>query len=289
MSAQRVVFVTGGAGVLGRALCRELRAAGWRVRALVHRREVPEADERVDGSLDDEEALRRGTEGALAVAHLAARTHARRDGEYARVNLEGTRRVVAAAERAGARRLLFVSSRTASEKGGGYSRSKLAAERVVREAAVAHTIVRLPEVYGAGSAEGMDRIIALARAGRPIPIVGGVAEVCPAHVDDVVGPLRRALEADGAAGKTYTLAGECMGLREFADACRVAFASRSAIVSLPVPLVRAAATASRVLPLPLYPDQVDRLLAPKPPPSPEAAGELGFAPRPLAEGLAALE
>jgi hypothetical protein len=43
--------------------------------------------------------------------------------------------------------------------------------------------------------------------------------------------------------------------------------------------------AARFLPLPFYPDQLARLRAPKPPPSPEAAADLGFAPRPLREGL----
>jgi hypothetical protein len=46
---------------------------------------------------------------------------------------------------------------------------------------------------------------------------------------------------------------------------------------------------ARVAPLPLYPDQLARLRAPRPAPSPEAAAELGFAPRPLEAGLRGLE
>jgi hypothetical protein len=41
------------------------------------------------------------------------------------------------------------------------------------------------------------------------------------------------------------------------------------------------ALAGRVLPLPIYPDQLDRLRAPKPPLSPEAGPDLGFKPRKL--------
>lgn len=54
---------------------------------------------------------------------------------------------------------------------------------------------------------------------------------------------------------------------------------------LPVWGVRAVAPLSRLLPLPIYPDQLARLLAPKTEVSPDAASELGFQPRTLAEGL----
>jgi hypothetical protein len=51
----------------------------------------------------------------------------------------------------------------------------------------------------------------------------------------------------------------------------------------------AAGLLARVLPLPIYPDQLARLRAEdKPQPSAEAEQELGFHTRPLAEGLAAL-
>jgi hypothetical protein len=78
-------------------------------------------------------------------------------------------------------------------------------------------------------------------------------------------------------------------LRAFAEACRAAFGSRSAITPVPRWLVRAASEAARILPLPLYPDQLARLAAPKPTASPEAFTDLGFAPRPLATGLRDLQ
>jgi nucleoside-diphosphate-sugar epimerase len=147
-------------------------------------------------------------------------------------------------------------------------------------------VVRLPEVYGAGSAEGVDAIIDAARGGRAIPLVGrGADEVCPVHVDDVTAALAAALDAP--AGRTYTLAGECMTTRAFADACVAAFGG-GRIVRVPVAAVRALSLAARFAPLPLYPDQLARLRARRPAPSPEAAADLGFAPRPLEAGLRAL-
>jgi NADH dehydrogenase len=283
----RVVLVTGAAGGVGGALLPVLRAQGWRVRCLVHRRPVPGADEIVAGDLADAASLHAAARGADAVLHLAARTHARRAGDYAEANVEGTRRLLDAARGAGAGRFVLVSTRAIDESGGAYSRSKRAAERLVEGSGLRWSVVRLPEVFGAGSREGVDDIIARARRGAPIPVVGrGSDVVCPLHVDDVTGPLAAALGAP--AGSIYTLAGECLTVREFARACQRAFGRSIRIVGVPRPALRALSLAARVAPLPLVPDQLARLDAPKPHGTPEAEADLGFAPRPLAERLAQL-
>jgi nucleoside-diphosphate-sugar epimerase len=282
------VLVTGAAGALGTRLLPVLRERGWRMRALVHRRPVEGADERARGDLADIGALHAAANGAEIVVHLAALTHARREGDYRTVNVAGTERLLRAAASAGVRRFVHVSTRAISPAGGGYSRSKLDAERLVEEAALEAVIVRLPEVYGAGGREGIDDILARARRGRPIPVVGkGDDLLCPVHVDDAVAALAAAVEAPGAAGNTYTLAGECRSARDVAAACAAIGGAGSRLVHVPRALVSAAALAANVLPLPLYPDQPARLRAPKPPPSPEAGDDLGFRSRPLDEGLRA--
>jgi nucleoside-diphosphate-sugar epimerase len=105
------------------------------------------------------------------------------------------------------------------------------------------------------------------------------------HVDDVTGPLVEALSTPAGAGSIYTLAGQCHTAREVAEACASAYGGRARVVGVPAPVVRLACAGARFLPLPLYPDQLARLRAEKPAPSPEAGSDLGFAPRPLAEGL----
>jgi len=278
--------MTGASGNVGQAVALALVARGWRIRALEHRRPVPVADEAVPGSLSDAASLRRGLEGADAVVHLAALTHARRERRYQQVNVEGTRRLIAEARGVLPGRLLHVSTRAVSEDGGGYSRSKRAAERLVSEAPLDTVIVRLPEVYGAGGAEGVDRIIALARAGRPILLPGsGDDEVCPVRLDDAAAAIAAALDAPAASRRTYTLAGECMTLSELAERCVAELGSSSRVRTIPTAMLRIAGTAARLLPLPLYPDQLARLRSPKPPASAEARTDLGFAPLALSEGL----
>jgi nucleoside-diphosphate-sugar epimerase len=284
----RLVFVTGAAGALGARLLPGLERAGWRTRALVHRRPVPGADEQVSGSITDVTALRTGSTGADAVLHLAARTHARRDSHYHAVNVEGTARALAAAKEAGVTRFVQVSTRAISPDGGGYSRSKLEAEALVRYSGVEHVIVRLPELYGAGGSEGVDQMLERALRDAAIPVVGGGKDVlCPVYVDDVINALVVSLSSSAAIRRTYTLAGDCHPAREVAQACVRATGSSSRVVRVPLNLVRVAGIAARVFPLPLFPDQLARLRAEKPAATPEAREELGFTPRSLDEGLRA--
>ena len=108
------------------------------------------------------------------------------------------------------------------------------------------------------------------------------------HVDDAVAALAGAVDAPVASGRTYGLGGECLTTREFAEACARAFSSASRVRPVPLTAVVALGRLGRVLPLPIYPDQLARLRAEKAPISPEAETELGFRTRPLTEGLASL-
>lgn len=284
------ILVTGASSAIGARVVEQLRGEGRPVRCLVRRRPVADADECVPGDLGDGATLDAAVRGAEVVLHLAAVTHARRPRDYVETNVLGTKRLLDAAARHGVRRFVYVSTRAVSETGGAYSRSKLHAERAVAEAPVEHTIVRLSEMYGGAGAEGIDQIVARARRGAAIPIVGeGAERVCPMHVDDAVAALVGAVAAPVAGGRTYTLGGECMSIREFADACARAFSTVSRLRPVPVTAVAALGLLGRVLPLPIYPDQLARLRAEdKPEVSPEAEQELGFRTRPLTEGLAAL-
>lgn len=287
--AKRTVLVTGAASSIGAPLLEALRSAGWRSRCLEHRRPVTAADEIVRGDLIDPPSLVRAVAGVDAVLHLAALTHARRPRRYFEVNVGGTAALVDAFRRSAAQRLVLVSTRAVSLRGGAYSVSKLRAEEVVRALGTRQAIVRLPEVYGAGGAEGVDRLVASAAAGRMLVLPGrGEHEISPVLVDDLAGPLVAALDAGPAAGRTYTLAGPAMTTRAFAEACVAAFRGRGRIVRVPMPALAVASVLARVAPLPVYPDQLARLRAAKPGPSPEGGTDLGFRPRGVDEGLAAV-
>ncbi|GGI98300.1 dihydroflavonol-4-reductase [Alicyclobacillus cellulosilyticus] len=152
-------LVTGGSGFIGFHVVRTLLSAGHSVRVLVRSREAarrlePLGVEVVMGDLATGEGIGTAVAGCDAVFHVAAHYSLdRRDGPrmYA-VNVEGTRRVLAAVRRAGGPRMVYTSS-TATiglRADGGpadesrfvdpasvrsaYKRSKILAENLVLDA-----------------------------------------------------------------------------------------------------------------------------------------------------------
>jgi len=108
------------------------------------------------------------------------------------------------------------------------------------------------------------------------------------HAEGVVGEQRHvdyayrlAVDAPAAAGRIYTLGVPAVTFRDLAERARDAYGGRSRIVPVPESVVALVCRASQFLPLPVVPDQLDRLRAPRPPASPEAEIDLGFRPRPL--------
>jgi len=112
----RVALVTGATGFIGSHLVEALLARGWRVRCLVRKTSVlrwlPTDDVSLinaDIALGGEE-LERATRNVSVVFHLAGITSAADDSAYITVNVEGTRNVLTAAARAGARPPLAMRS-----------------------------------------------------------------------------------------------------------------------------------------------------------------------------------
>jgi dihydroflavonol-4-reductase len=110
------IFVTGATGLLGNNIVRFLLERGDEVCVLTRPTSDPRPlkgldVEQISGDLHDEAALRRAAQRADLVIHSAARVHiGQRDlAEQREVNVEGTRRVAAAALAAGAR-MVHISS-----------------------------------------------------------------------------------------------------------------------------------------------------------------------------------
>jgi nucleoside-diphosphate-sugar epimerase len=222
--------ITGGAGYVGALVARELVAAGHEVRALdslLHGQEdVADAlrSEGVEvqlGDVRDPADRERALDGADAVVHLAAIVGdpaCAQDPELANaVNVEGSRAVVADAERLGVSRFVFAS--TCSNYGrmedptvpidetgalapvSLYAEQKVAVEKQLlsRNGGMAATCVRVATVYGAAPRMRFDLTInEFTRdlwAGRPLEVFGERFWRPYIHVADAARAVRTVLEA----------------------------------------------------------------------------------------------
>lgn len=107
--------VTGGKGHVGFALVKELADRGEKIRLLLRSdsKVFDEIDcEKVMGDVCDSESLEKAFEGAETVYHVAGVVDisGEKDKQVWEVNVEGTKKVVAACKKCGVKTLVFVSS-----------------------------------------------------------------------------------------------------------------------------------------------------------------------------------
>lgn len=255
-------LVTGASGFIGARLLPALQAAGWEVRAYVHRTPLAPASGvfSFSGDILDEGALAAAMAGADAVFHLAAAVGSAVTDRRAfhAVNVEGTRAVLRAARAARIGRVVHFSSigvlgavrdnDTADEDyppvpRTPYDRTKLAAEEAAREAAAAGldvVILRPGWVYGPGDRRTFKFFRAVCRR-RAALIAGARGRQTPVYIDDLVSGVLLAA-ARGRPGAVYHLAGdEVLDAAEMtrlaAEACGVA----PPRLRLPLALARPAA------------------------------------------------
>lgn len=218
----KTILITGGAGSVGKELAFKLIDMGHHVRVF----DLPicdfsdlEGQENITiipGDIRDAGLVKGAVAGTDIVLHLAAILPPASERDRARtfgVNVEGTQRVVEAIQQAGGTsRLIFASSvatygdTTASPPPIGvnhpqrpidiYGESKVAAERVILQAGIPYTILRISGIV----------IPALMDPPDPYPFTAEqrIELVCRA---DVISALLAAIDKDEAANKIYHIAG----------------------------------------------------------------------------------
>jgi len=262
MTTTPTVALTGATGFVGRALLADLRANGYRVRALLRRPadEAREADSAVIGDLARPMNMARALEGVDVVVHSAALAHAmsgRPEDDYRAINTDATVALAQAARRAGAKRFVFLSSVRAqtgpSAEGvvdesrapaptDAYGRSKLAAEHGLAEVGIDWVALRPVLVYGPGVKGNMASLVRLARSPWPLPLPAPSARRSLLAVENLAGAVRTAIEAQGSLGRPFLVADDgALDIAGIIAALRAGAGRRTPSLPIPAPLFRAAA------------------------------------------------
>jgi nucleoside-diphosphate-sugar epimerase len=220
-----MILVTGGLGVMGARLVQGLAARGFPVRVLDSddrfrsRLDGIAADIRI-GDITRPDTLAGCFDGVDTVYHLAAVVISRDPARYERINVGGTRNVLAAATAAGVRHFILVSSASVTyAHPTPYGLSKREAERLTREqAAMRWTIVRPTLAYNEHGGEEFNMFLAYLRRFPVVPFIGsGKALKRPVHCDDLMEGFLAIAGNGKSHGKTYAFSGgEAVTVRDMA-------------------------------------------------------------------------
>jgi nucleoside-diphosphate-sugar epimerase len=283
-------FVTGGTGFIGQRVIRKLLDRGDEVAALV--RDPAKATELRDagvdliqGDLSSDDAIRRGSEGADAVFHIAAvykvgipkgERPAMEDA-----NVRGTERILDAAEAAGVARVVYVSTGNVFGDTKGnvvdetyerdlsdgflsfYDETKYRSHQIVKEriAAGAPVVIVQPGVvYGPGDHSEVGNMIGQIKSGKLRMKMFPHARFNFVFVDDVADGIILAHDK-GEVGESYGLGGEVASMDDLFEKTSALLGKKAPKLTLPVVMAKASAPFGPVIgPLMGFPPNMKELV-----------------------------
>jgi uncharacterized protein YbjT (DUF2867 family) len=255
-----VIAVAGSTGFVGRHLVRRLTGQGLRVRGLARnpaaaRALFPAPVEIVQADLLQQDTLGPALSGVDVLVHCAAITADHKEayrGEYARVNGEGSRNLVAAARRAVVKRIVLLNGLgTKQGAEGSYMRTRWEMAEAVRASGLPWVSPQPSILFGDG-APFPQAIANLARTSPVMPILGsGRTKLQPLWVEDLCTCLALCVEKPTWDGRAMDLGGpERLPYTEVVRLILETAHRRRPVVPMPLPLARIAAGVMSVLPNP---------------------------------------
>jgi nucleoside-diphosphate-sugar epimerase len=256
-----LIALTGSTGFIGQSLLSGLPQLGFRVRVLLRRpAEVPAAaSSAVIGDIASPQNMAAALRDVEAVVHSAGIAHAmsgRPEDDYRTINTQATIALARAAERAGARRFVFLSSiraQTGPSAAGpldedslacptdAYGRSKLEAEEGLARLGLDWVALRPVLVYGPGAKGNMAALLRLARKPWPLPLGGVSGRRSLLALDNLVTAVATALKAEGPMRRPLIVADpEPLTVGDMIAAMRQGLGRSPGLVPVPEALLSAA-------------------------------------------------
>ena len=256
-----LVALTGATGFIGRHLLRELPKRGYRIRVLLRRPTAlpPEATGAVVGDLARPQNMAAALAGVDAVIHSAGIAHAMSgvpQDDYRVLNTEATIGLARAAEKARAKRFVFLSSiraqsgPTAAEvltethapqPTDAYGQSKLDAELGLARLGIDWVALRPVLVYGPGVKGNMAALVRLARSPYPLPLAGLPAKRSLLGLDNLAAAIDTVLAAPEPLRRPLIVADpEPLTVAAMIAAMREGLGRRPGVFPVPAALMEAA-------------------------------------------------
>lgn len=222
------VLVTGGTGVLGSELRPRLIEAGHVVRIMSRRAPRSGEDHDVEwaqANINDGQGITAAVEGVDVIIHAASAGL----GDSYQADVEGTRRLLEAARKAGVRHLVYISIVGIDRIDFDYYRHKLEAEKRIEQSGIPYSILRAPQFH-----DLIDKILqTLVRF--PVALVDTRLTLQPVDEGEVAGRLVEIVQA-GPSGRVPDIGGpEIRRMGDLARAWLAARGVRALIVGVPFP------------------------------------------------------
>jgi nucleoside-diphosphate-sugar epimerase len=254
-----LLALTGATGFIGRYLLREMPKRGHRVRALLRRpAPVPgQTTSAIIGDLGKRQYMSTALEGVHAVIHsggFAPGMSGDPNDDYRLLDMEATIDLARAAQRAGAKRFVFLSSIRAQcgpaadsvlteavppAPTDAYGRSKLATERGLAELDIDWVSLRAPLVYGPGVEGNMAQLMQLARSPFPLPLGSLRARRSLLALENLSAAIDTVLAAEGPLRRVFIAADpDALTVAEMIAALRAGLGRQPNVFPLPTPLLK---------------------------------------------------
>jgi len=259
------ILVTGATGFVGRALCTNLDAQGYQVRAAVRQKANSNAEDVDVGEIGADTDWTHALVNIYAVVHCAACTNIMSDKVptslqvFRRVNTEGTLNLAKQAVAFGVKRFVFVSTvkvnGEATEPGNPftaddvpapndfYSLSKYEAEirlmSLAQETGLEVVIVRPPLVYGPMVKGNFESLMHLIGLSLPLPFGAIRNSRSMVYLDNLVSLLIVCINHPAAPGQTFLVSdGEDVSTTELLIRARETMGKKIFLLPVPTPVLK---------------------------------------------------